>query len=61
MPNPRRRRSKAKKGMNRTHKKLHVTGEQKCSNCGESTQPHRICPKCGYYDGRPYHATVTKA
>lgn len=23
-----------------------------CPQCHELKQPHRICPKCGYYDGR---------
>ncbi len=24
-----------------------------CSHCHELKQPHRLCPKCGYYDGKP--------
>lgn len=23
-----------------------------CPKCHELKQPHRICPACGYYDGR---------
>jgi large subunit ribosomal protein L32 len=23
-----------------------------CSNCGEMRLPHRVCPKCGHYQGR---------
>ncbi len=59
MPVPRRRRSKSKKGMNRTHKKLHANQTQKCSHCGVEILPHRICSACGYYKGRPYKTTVT--
>ncbi|MBI1269599.1 50S ribosomal protein L32 [bacterium] len=25
----------------------------KCSNCGAPSLPHRICPECEYYRGRP--------
>lgn len=24
----------------------------KCSQCGELKMPHRICPECGYYNGK---------
>jgi large subunit ribosomal protein L32 len=24
----------------------------KCAQCGAQVQPHRVCPKCGYYKGR---------
>lgn len=23
-----------------------------CPNCHEMKLPHRVCPECGYYDGR---------
>lgn len=23
-----------------------------CSNCHEAKLPHRVCPNCGYYDGK---------
>ena len=23
-----------------------------CSNCHQKKQPHRVCPNCGFYDGR---------
>ncbi|WP_081589591.1 50S ribosomal protein L32, partial [Liquorilactobacillus vini] len=23
-----------------------------CPNCGELRRPHRVCPSCGYYDGK---------
>ena len=24
---------------------------QPCPRCGDSKQPHRVCPTCGYYNG----------
>jgi large subunit ribosomal protein L32 len=24
----------------------------RCSNCGETMRPHRVCPACGFYDGK---------
>ncbi len=23
-----------------------------CPNCGAATQPHRVCPSCGFYKGK---------
>ncbi|MDD7736246.1 MAG: 50S ribosomal protein L32 [Bacilli bacterium] len=49
---PFRRTSKTTKRMRRTHFKLSVTGLTKCSNCGATIVSHRVCPECGYYDGK---------
>lgn len=53
MPVPKRKTSKAVK---RTRKaewlKLTPRGQGKCSNCGETMRPHRVCPHCGHYKGR---------
>ncbi len=49
---PFRRTSKTSKRMRRTHFKLAEKGLVKCSNCGEMIQPHRVCPVCGYYNGK---------
>lgn len=47
------RRSKAK---NRTRRaeilKLEAPAIVECPKCHEFKQPHRVCPACGYYDGR---------
>lgn len=59
MPVPRRRRSRARRDRQRTHKKLEATQTIKCDHCGETRLPHRICQKCGYYNGRPYRTIVT--
>jgi large subunit ribosomal protein L32 len=39
----------------RTRKASHrpvAPGLSKCSQCGASVRPHRVCPSCGYYKGR---------
>ena len=50
---PQRRISKTRKRLRRTHFKLEVSGLTTCPNCGEMIQSHRVCPKCGYYNGKP--------
>lgn len=47
-----RRVSKTRKLKRRTHYKLEVPGMVVCSNCGELKLSHRVCPECGFYDGK---------
>ncbi len=49
---PFRRTSKTKKRMRRTHLKKDVATLTTCPKCGATVQPHRACPKCGYYKGK---------
>ncbi len=49
---PFRRTSKAKKGMRRSHQALTAPNMVVCTNCGELTLSHRVCPNCGYYKGK---------
>ncbi|MGD0484929.1 MAG: 50S ribosomal protein L32, partial [Gemmatimonadales bacterium] len=46
-----RRTSKSKKRMRRTHYKAVVPTLSPCPKCGEARRPHRVCPNCGYYRG----------
>lgn len=46
---PVRRISKSKKRMRRSHQAIKVNGLVVCSNCGELTISHRVCPTCGFY------------
>ncbi len=57
---PFRRTSKTTKRMRRTHFKLSVTGLVTCANCGEMIVSHRVCPHCGYYDGKEVIASDSK-
>ncbi|MCY9806946.1 50S ribosomal protein L32 [Lentilactobacillus senioris] len=52
MATPARRTSKTKKRLRRTHIKLDTPNLSACPNCGELRVSHKVCPSCGYYDGR---------
>lgn len=52
MPNPTHRHSKTRTAKRRTHYKATAPSTGLCSNCGEVKLQHRVCPNCGYYNGR---------
>ena len=52
MPVPKRKTSKSKRDMRRTHQKLTAPNLASCPQCGEAIQPHHACPSCGTYKGR---------
>jgi large subunit ribosomal protein L32 len=58
MPVPKRRTSKSKKRMRRSHDALTPTASVACPNCGETTLPHRVCGSCGHYKGREVVRTI---
>ena len=49
---PQRRTSKTRKRLRRTHFKLSTKGLVTCPHCGEMIQSHRVCPYCGFYNGK---------
>lgn len=49
---PKKKTSKSRRNMRRSHHALKRVNLSECSNCGETKQPHHVCPACGYYDGR---------
>ncbi len=51
-PVPKKKTSKAKRDMRRSHHALVLPNLTKCSNCGSQKLQHQVCPTCGYYDGR---------
>lgn len=53
---PKRKKSKSKRDMRRTHQKAAAPALSTCPQCGEATLPHHACPSCGTYKGR----TVTE-
>ena len=52
MPNPTHRHSKTRGRKRRTHYKASTPSTGLCSNCSEVKLQHRVCPNCGYYNGR---------
>ena len=53
MPNPKRRHSNTRTRKRRTHDVMKAMATSGCQQCGNPIRPHRVCPKCGYYKGRP--------
>ena len=49
---PKRKVSKSKRDMRRSHHRLKPVNVQECPNCGELKRPHHICGACGHYNGR---------
>jgi large subunit ribosomal protein L32 len=50
---PKKRTSSTRRDKRRTHDKAEMPQISKCSHCSEPVRPHHVCPKCGYYDGKP--------
>lgn len=54
------KRSKARTNIKRSAwSKLDAVAAMRCPNCQEAKLPHRVCPSCGYYDGRKVVGKVT--
>ncbi len=47
-----RRVSKSRKGMRKSHQALKAPKTVVCKQCGKPIKSHRVCPYCGYYDGK---------
>jgi large subunit ribosomal protein L32 len=54
---PKRKQSKARSRKRRTHYKAAGVSISKCPQCSQPKMPHRTCPNCGYYRGRPILST----
>ena len=53
MPLPKYRNSKQRGRKRRTHwRHLAAPRLMECSHCHQPKLTHRVCPNCGYYDGR---------
>ncbi|OGG30585.1 50S ribosomal protein L32 [Candidatus Gottesmanbacteria bacterium RIFCSPLOWO2_01_FULL_46_9] len=51
-PLPKRRHSTRRGGKRKAAIKLSLAGLLVCAHCGKKRFPHRVCPSCGYYEGR---------
>lgn len=49
---PKRRHSKTRARLRRTHWKLNRLYTNTCPQCQSPKLPHRVCPTCGSYNGR---------
>ena len=49
---PKKRTSKSKRNMRRSHDALTRTYAVICPQCGETTLRHRACGACGHYRGK---------
>ncbi len=49
---PRKKVTRSKRDMRRSHLGLVAANAVECSNCGELKRPHHVCAACGHYDGR---------
>jgi large subunit ribosomal protein L32 len=55
MPNPKRKHTRSRRDSRRSANwKLDRLSMSVCSNpkCGQLHPPHRVCPACGFYNGR---------
>lgn len=49
---PKKKISKARRGLRQSHDAVVAVNLGVCPNCQEPKMPHRVCPKCGWYKGR---------
>lgn len=49
---PKKKTSKSKRDMRRSHDSLSAPGISVCPQCKEPKQPHRVCGSCGTYKGK---------
>ncbi len=49
---PKKKISKSRRNMRRSHDALKANTYEECSACGELKRPHHVCASCGQYNGR---------
>jgi large subunit ribosomal protein L32 len=49
---PKKKVTRSRRDMRRSHEALKGSAHIECPNCGELKRPHHVCSACGYYDGR---------
>jgi large subunit ribosomal protein L32 len=52
-PLPKKKHSRHRKRSRASHFAKRAPSLVTCSSCGEPNLPHRACPDCGYFNGRP--------
>jgi large subunit ribosomal protein L32 len=56
---PKKKTSKSRRNMRRSHHALPPQARIECPNCGELKRPHHVCGHCGYYREREVVAVAT--
>lgn len=51
-PVPKKKTSKSKRDMRRSHHALSAPQLTECPQCHSKKLSHHVCPSCGYYGGR---------
>ena len=49
---PKKRHSRARQGKRRSSIKLETPAFATCPNCKAVMLPHKVCKKCGFYNGK---------
>ncbi|MEQ8167227.1 MAG: 50S ribosomal protein L32 [Alphaproteobacteria bacterium] len=49
---PKKKVSRSRRDLRRSHHALAPVASAECPNCGELKLPHHVCPSCGYYRDR---------
>ncbi len=49
---PKKKISRSRRNMRRSHHALKKVAYVECPNCGEHKLPHHVCESCGHYHGR---------
>lgn len=58
---PKRKHSKSRRDKRRSaNSKLYLPSLSTCPHCKKPRLPHRVCPHCGYYNGKPVVIIETK-
>jgi len=61
MPLPKRKHSKSRRDKRRSaNSKVYAASLSTCPQCKKLRLPHRVCPHCGYYNGKPVVIIETK-
>lgn len=49
---PKQKVSKARRNSRKANWKISTPSIVECPHCHEPKEPHKVCKKCGYYDGK---------
>ena len=49
---PKKKKSKSRRDMRRSHDARAASVYEECPNCGELKRPHHVCEACGQYNSR---------